>query len=134
MVAFIPPVIALAVARAIVGLAGREGPKAAIKKYAQKYGDNVVDRAQIVVQRKARDAIPKSAAKEITASKIVGATAKQGRKIRAGSEARKTKPYDPGPGDPAPLKFKKGGAVKSSREKSHIDGIARKGKTKAKHR
>ena len=128
------PAIALGIARAIVGLAGREGPKAAIKKYAQKYGDNVVDRAQIVVQRKARDAIPKSAAKEITASKIVGATAKQGRKIRAGSEARKTKPYDPGRGDPAPLKFKKGGAVKSSRKKSHIDGIARKGKTRAKHR
>jgi hypothetical protein len=136
--------IPLAIARAVVALAGSKGAAAAVKKFGEKYGDNVVDIAQDKIQRRAKDLTWKKNPKELTA-------AKKDRRAESTSKALRTKTTqkeqakrdtNPFPKDTEneirdrPIKistFKKGGLVKKPKRKS-IDGLARKGKTKAKHR
>ena len=125
--------IPLLVARAIASLAGSKGPPAAVAKFGGKYGKDVVERAQRVVQQHAKrvTSLSKSARKKIAEGKEVTDTAKQGRKIRGRQGARKTerkdveKQYEQN----KPFEFKKGGPVKSG-----VDGIALKGKTRGSHR
>ena len=130
--------IPLAIARTVVSLAGRKGPEAARKRFAEKYGKDVVDKAQRVIQQNAR-----AKAKKSTPSQFK--EAEKTRKMDKVSKALRTKPEQKDKRifpkkdieireQPLELSnYKKGGLVKKSKKKS-IDGIARKGKTRAKHR
>ena len=134
MAALIP----LAAARAVASLAGSKGAQEAVKKFGKKYGKDVVDKAQRVIQQHARAKAKKDTPSQFKEAEKTIKMDKASKALRTKSEKKDKRIFPKKDTEvrEQPLKlstFKKGGLVKKPKKKS-IDGVARKGKTKAKHR
>ena len=119
--------ISVAAARAIVQYAGKEGAEAAARKFAQKYGSRVVERAQHKIQQLAKDMTlkSKSARKQIKETSDVNKAAKHGARLRKGQETKnhpkQGRLEEPKP--EAPLEFGKGGSANSNRKRKSPEGF-----------
>ena len=130
--------IPLAIARTVVSLAGRKGPEAATKQFAEKYGKDVVDKAQRVIQQHARAKAKKGTPSQFKEVEKTRKMDKASKALRTKTEKKDKRIF---PKKDTEVReqalelsnYKKGGLVKKSKKKS-IDGIARKGKTKGKNR
>ena len=132
------PLLTAAIARTIAGYAGKHGTKQAIKKFGEKYGAKVVDKAQrkIEVLRKEDlsrtprkvEVFPwaKEVAKRASKETQTGATKGSTRKIEV---LRKEDLSRTPPPTQKSISRKKGGILK----KNSIYGIAIRGKTKPKY-
>jgi len=142
--------ILLPVARTIVSYVGKHGAKQAIKKFGEKYGAKVVDKAQRIVQEGAKgstrkmEVFPwaKEVAKRASKETQTGATKGSTRKIEVLRKEdlssippwrNQAKEVGKRVLEEAPkqkrISRKKGGVLK----KNSIDGIATQGKTNPKY-
>ena len=133
--------ILLPIARTIVGYVGKHGINKAIKKFGEKYGAKVVDKAQRIVQEAAKSSTGKLIGRkgqkkmweERARSRELDYLSRRGEGLRVREEVRRGEKLGTSqkkaPKEGEPLEFKRGGILK----KNSIYGIATRGKTKPKY-
>ena len=122
---------AAAAAKKTAAAAAKKTAKPPVKKVSEKM--KKYRQKQWGARQKEEYGVKHNVPKREDLARELDEIAVEGEKIRGAAESVGRPRVLGGVGD-KPLKFKKGGDVKSSRNKSKIDGIARKGHTRAPHR